>query len=286
MTSIPKRLNNKFLTLKFEHFSPAPLQFRLGLFIASLALVWLPLGLPIVLFVPNPTLETIAALGLLYGQFIWLVRRWGRRFHGRPQILQDYGLCWTGQTLRELLLGWGLGSLMILVLFAIQGGLGWLQWQNPGLAFGRIALEGFGVALGVGCAEEFLFRGWLLDELQRDWGWWGAMVGSSLLFALLHFIKPWSEVIRTFPQFPGLFLLGLTLVLGKRSCQGRLGINVGLHGGLVWSYYLVVVGELTHSLGTVPPWVTGIDQNPLAGLLGLLGLGTLALGFSQRLPAR
>jgi hypothetical protein len=104
---------------------------------------------------------------------------------------------------------------------------------------------------------------------------------------VLHFIKPLPEVIRTFPQFPGLVLLGLALVWAKRSTrrqlrltgvqhQGRLGLPIGLHAGLVWGYYMIHVGQLARYSGQVPQWLTGIDQNPLAGGAGLVFLMLLA----------
>lgn len=280
--SAMKQRITAFLALRFESFRPAPFPLRLLLFLSSLAWVWCPLGIPIVLGVTDPNWKSIFALGWLYGLFIILARRWGRRFHGQGQILQRYGLVWTRKTLQELGLGWLLGSVLVLLLFGVQGGLGWTQWQGPSAGFGRIVVEGLAVGLGIGFAEELFFRGWFLDELERDYGLRGGLGLSSLVFAIVHFLKPWSEIIRTSPQFPGLFLLGWALVLAKRSCQGRLGINMGIHGGLVWGYYMVVVGNLTQSLAVVPPWITGIDQNPLAGIMGLLGLGNLIVLFAQK----
>jgi hypothetical protein len=52
---------------------------------------------------------------------------------------------------------------------------------------------------------------------------------------------------------------------------------VGLHGGLVWGYYLVDVADLLDVTGRVPAWVTGVGGNPLAGLLGMTLLGCLAV---------
>ena len=84
-------------------------------------------------------------------------------------------------------------------------------------------------------------------------------------------------MIRTGAQFPGLLLLGLNLVWAKGSTRGRLGFPIGLHGGLVWGYYIVNVGQLIGYEQHVPSWVTGIDGNPLAGLVGLISLGAIAV---------
>jgi len=87
--------------------------------------------------------------------------------------------------------------------------------------------------------------------------------------------------LRTWPQFPGLLLLGLILIWGKRRCQNRLGLSIGLHAGLVWGYYIINIGELVRYSGSVPDWVTGINGNPLAGAIGLLFLSVLAVGMRQ-----
>ncbi|MEQ8960279.1 MAG: CPBP family intramembrane glutamate endopeptidase, partial [Coleofasciculus sp. C2-GNP5-27] len=85
----------------------------------------------------------------------------------------------------------------------------------------------------------------------------------------------------TLPGFPGLVLLGLTLVWAKRG-QGRLGLPIGLHAGLVWGYYLINVGQLVQYSGQVSPWITGVDGNPIAGVMGLAFLMVLALGIRAR----
>jgi len=121
----------------------------------------------------------------------------------------------------------------------------------------------------VGFAEELVFRGWLLNEFERDYSLSVSLVVNSLLFAILHFIKPLPVIIETWPQFPGLLLLGLILVKAKRLCQNRLGISIGFHGGLVWGYYIINVGKLVKYSGSAPAWLTGINGNPLAGILGL-----------------
>jgi uncharacterized protein len=63
---------------------------------------------------------------------------------------------------------------------------------------------------------------------------------------------------------------------------GRLWLPIGFHAGLVWSYYLLKVGELVQLTNRVPEWVTGIDGNPLAGVMGLLFLTGLAVYWRQR----
>ena len=258
---------------------PAPI--RLGIFVLALLLLWLPIAAPIYWLVHDQNLVNILTLPLLYGEFIFLVRLWGKYVYLQPKLLRHYGLQRTRRNGRELLFGLGIGIIAILSLFLVEGWLGWLLWQPPKIFLPQLILEGFVVALGYGLAEELLFRGWLLDELQRDYRPRVVLWANALVFALLHFIKPLPEIIHTSPQFGGLLLLGLTLVWAKRSGGGRLGLPIGLHAGFVWGNYIINVGQLVKYSGQVPDWITGVNRNPLAGVTGLLFLGAIALGMSR-----
>jgi hypothetical protein len=221
-------------------------------------------------------------MSLLAFEFLALVKLWGQVVYQQPHIFQGYGLAVTDQNGLDLIEGLATGLSSLWALFLLQGWLGWLSWQDFPPRFPVVLLEGLLVALGVGLAEEAAFRGWLLDELQRDYSPKISLWGSSVVYAGLHFLKPIAEVLRTLPQFPGLVMLGLALVWAKRSRSGRLGLSIGLHAGLVWGYYLIQVGELVKYSNQVPEWVTGIDQNPLVGGMGLMFLGTIAFWMRRR----
>ncbi|WP_225931146.1 CPBP family intramembrane glutamic endopeptidase [Leptolyngbya sp. 7M] len=272
---------------------PAPL--RIVAFLLLLGIIWLPFAIPIALWSRDPNQTTIWAMMVLFVEFLLLVRWWGRQIHHERQVFQTYGLTLNRISLVEGLQGLGWGTASLLLLFLVQSLVGWVSWRPPQVSFGQIILEGLLVALGVGLAEELVFRGWILDELQRDYSPGVALWANSGVFAALHFIKPLPEIIRTFPQFPGLVLLGAILVWMKRSTRsqqrtavklithnGRLGLPIGFHAGLVWGYYLLKVGGLVTLTNRVPAWVTGIDENPLAGLVGLLFLASLAIYWRRR----
>ncbi|RCJ34139.1 abortive phage infection protein [Nostoc minutum NIES-26] len=264
-----------------------PTPIRLGCFILTLLLLWLPLATPIYLLVRDSNLVSILTMVLLYAEFIVILKLWGRYVYQQPQILKQYGLEITRQNGVELLRGLAIGIINILILFGIQGFLGWLVWQQPKVFLLKVISEGLIIGLGIGFAEELLFRGWLLDELQRDYSPRVALWIDAVAFAALHFIKPLEAIIQTLPQFPALVVLGLTQVWGKRWRRGRLGLPMGLHGGLVWGYYIINVGELTKYSGKVPDWVTGVNNNPLQGVMGMLLMSVLALwirGGTQRSP--
>lgn len=247
-----------------------------------LLLLWVPVAAPIALMVSDSNLVTILTMGLLFVEFLFLVKFWGRKVYQQPQLIQSYGLVGTRRNARELLTGLSIGLLVTLSLFFLEGQLRWLEWQPSAGFLPRVILEGLLSALGIGLAEELVFRGWLLDELQRDYRLRAATWVDAILFAVLHFLKPFEEILRTWPKLPGLVLLGLTLVWAKQGRAGRLGLPIGLHAGLVWGYYIIDVGQLMHYTDRVPDWITGVDRNPLAGVVGLIFLSGLAFWSRRR----
>ncbi|MDG2989825.1 CPBP family intramembrane metalloprotease [Candidatus Synechococcus calcipolaris G9] len=261
-----------------------PVWARLVAFMLTLLALWLPLAIPIHLIWGEYEIVNFINGALLYSIFIILLRVWGKRVHRQDQPLQFYGFVLNGPMLLEAILGWALGVAALALLFLIQFSLGWIDWQGIPPQFSNVLLSGLITGVGVGFAEELLFRGWLLKELELDYIPWFALVVNGIIFALLHYLHP-PEVIReTWPQFFGLVLLGWNLVLATWACRGRLGMAMGLHGGLVWAYFGVNIGGLIEYNGSAPEWMTGINENPIAGVLGcamLLGLGTL---FLTRIP--
>jgi membrane protease YdiL (CAAX protease family) len=265
----------KLVFIKKIAFYPAPA--RLTLFIVTLLVLWLPVAAPLYWLLRNdPNLVSIVTMVILYLIFLVLVQLWGKLVYNHPNLLKRYGLVNTSQNWLNLLRGFSLGLAVCLGIFLLQGLLGWLNWQSGKDNLAQIALEAILIGLGIGLAEELFFRGWLLDELERDYTPVKAMWLNGVIFGLLHFLKPLAEIIRTLPQLPGLIALSFILVDSKRLQQQRLGMSIGIHGGLVSGYYLINVGKLITYTQVVPDWVTGIDGNPLAGLMGWCGLTILA----------
>lgn len=270
------------MKLSFTSLGEFSAPLRLAIFVLTLLSLWAPLALPIYWLVSDLNWESILTMTLLYGEFIFLVKYWGKQVYQEPQILRCYGLEFTVKNGHELLRGLTLGAIALFGLLLLEGGLGWLTWQLPATTnLPQVIFEGFLVSLGVGFAEELLFRGWLLNELERDYSQTASLWADATIFATLHYIKPIEEMLRNIPAFPGLLLLGLTLVWAKRSCQGRLGLPIGFHGGLVWGYYIINTGQLVVYSDGVSDWLTGISRNPIAGIMGMLVLGIIAV-FMRR----
>ena len=252
---------------------------RLGSFILCLFLPWLPSAALIYFLVDDSNLQTILTMVPLAIGFFLFLPVWGKYVHQQKRIFEYYGLEFTRRNGVALLRGLAIGIINILILFSLQGMLGWLVWEKPSVLLLKIVLEGSITGLGVGLAEELFFRGFIYDELQRDYSPSVVLWANSIIFATAHFIKPLPEIIQTSPQFLGLLLLSLACTWAKRSCRGGLGLSIGIHGGLVWGYYIINVGNLINYSGSVPTWITGVNNNPLAGVMGLLALTLLTLSM-------
>jgi len=74
-----------------------PALLRLGIFLLILASIWLPIAIPIYLVVKDSNLATILTMGLLFGEFVFLVRWWGNKVYQHPHLLKSYGLLGTRQ---------------------------------------------------------------------------------------------------------------------------------------------------------------------------------------------
>ena len=257
---------------------PAPV--RLVIFIGALSILWLPLALPIYWVLKDDSnLASILTMALLFVELLFFWRWWGNLVHGESQIYWRFGLVWSKRNGIEFVRGLALGFCLCLGLFVAEALLGWIEVVKPSVSLIRLVIEGLLSATGIALAEELLFRGWLLDELQRDYGKKNCVWLTAIAFATAHFLKPLEEIIRTAVTFPALLLLGIALVLAKYRHGDRLGISIGIHAGLVWAYYIVNVGELIEYSDRVPVWVTGIDGNPIAGIMGLLFLSVLTWGI-------
>lgn len=103
--------------------------------------------------------------------------------------------------------------------------------------------------------------------LEQDYDRWLAAIIASSIFALLHLLWERQE---TFPQLPGLWLMGMVLVVARWVDGGSLGLAWGLHGGWVWGLSSLDAAQLISYTGKGKNWMIGINQQPLAGVMGIL----------------
>ena len=166
--------------------------------------------------------------------------------------------------LRGFLLSIILISLILIPIIASK----WGYW------IGTISLDTFINAifliLGVGFAEELIFRGWLLEELKNQFGIKKAILGQALIFSFVHigFDLPFLQMLSI---LTGLFLLGILLALIRLKDKKSLWGCIGLHGGLVGLWFVTNNGLLEISKNS-PKWLVGpgtINTNPLGGIFGI-----------------
>ncbi|MDW8117268.1 MAG: type II CAAX endopeptidase family protein [Geminocystis sp.] len=264
-------------------FSPVlskkPVAVRLGVFLIVLVWLWLPFLLVSYLIInpKNNSLYGIFSLSTLLILFLVIVTRWGKCVYGKNNIFACYGLIFSSENFGLLLLGIISGFGATFGLFFTEYVLGWIEFRIPSLPVLQLSIEGFISAITVGLGEELFFRGFVLWELERDFSAPVSANLNALIFALSHFIKPPGEVLRTIVTFPALYILGMILVKVKRQHHNLLGMSIGLHSGLVWAYYIVNVGRIVVYKNQAPLWITGIDNNPIAGIMGISFL--LLLGY-------
>ena len=154
---------------------------------------------------------------------------------------------------------------LILIPIISNKWVNWLGELSP-----QILLNSLLLIIGIGFAEEIVFRGWLLEELKNQYGLKKAFIFQAIVFSIVHigFDMPfWQMVSILF----GLFLLGILLWLIRLKDDNSLWGCAGLHGGLVGMWFLINNGLIEISKDA-PIWLVGpgaINTNPLGGLYGI-----------------
>ena len=274
-----KQLLNRFLLLQPAWLPTVlfiPLLYALG-WIAAVPLTLI--GLPADQVPLTGTVLSFVLFLLVMPR--WAAMRWSERrpwtrlglvahrTRGRIVHVQSLGM--------GLLMSLALISLIVsLLLFSGRGA--WQSTLEIKTLFNCLLL-----VLGVGLAEELIFRAWLWEELTLMLGPMGGMLGQAALFSLVHTrfnlgIWPMLGLLA------GLFLLGLVLALLRLRDQGSLWGSIGLHGGLVGGWFLVHQNLLTIE-PNAPMWLVGPggpNANPLGGVIAILSLTAIATLLIQK----
>jgi membrane protease YdiL (CAAX protease family) len=197
--------------------------------------------------------------------------------------LSDYGFVANISILSSVTLGFSLALFSLAVVFTCQIWLGWCKLEYTNIKqLSSILLPTLLIALFVGGIEELVFRGFLFTELEQDYSVWIAATISSLIFAISHLI--WEQQ-QTIPQLPGLWLMGVVLVLARFADHGNLGLAWGLHSGWICAIACIDTAQLINYTDQISDLVTGKNKKPLAGVAGIvcLLLTTVMLWFGYHL---
>ncbi|WP_413164371.1 CPBP family intramembrane glutamic endopeptidase [Capilliphycus salinus ALCB114379] len=265
-----------------------PAIFKVTLFFGVWGLLWLPIAIATAMLLnwhpPQPLDEKQKPI-LLASLYLIVPLIIDRLSRVENQSFADYGWLWQLSTGISLISGLSISILSLVVFFGVEWILGWIAWQPqpqfqlaPDNFLSKI-LSAWGsllsillLALWISGTEEFVFRGFVQYHLQQDYTVVIAAIITSVIFALTHLI--W-EFKQTIPQLPGLWLMGMVLTLACVYNQ-NLGLAIGLHAGWIWGITSIqTLGNLT-STRRAPQWVTGIGDQPLAGVMGITMLLAVA----------
>lgn len=217
---------------------------------------------------------------------------------------------------KDLVTGFGLAVLFLagMAVLFIEVGVTKLKPNADWFAFGMPLLSGFTVAV----MEEFIFRGAVLSVLCRSLGFKAGLGWTTLIFALVHFLKPpadgvfpdesitWLSGFSVIPylfqgfghwkNFIGEFLMlaAVGWALGKaRLTTNGLWASIGLHAG--WVAGMKYFSSLTMKTkafgrGDFDPWMVENTcraiVSPVVGIVPILFVlltGLLTLWVCRRL---
>ena len=172
----------------------------------------------------------------------------------------------------------GLAVIGLAITFFFQIRTGLLIWHpDQGRQWSTLSPLFLLLATAIALVEEVIFRGIFQGQLETELSPWLAAIVISALFAVLHLL--WERRL-TLPQLPGLWLLGMVLVLARWFDGGNLALAWGLHGGWVFGLASVdATGLLTYPDLGGNVWV-GKQNQPLAGVGGLLCLGMTGVAIA------
>jgi membrane protease YdiL (CAAX protease family) len=182
-----------------------------------------------------------------------------RRLKLADRAALGYGLA-RGPFLREMALGLALGVTTMLAVVGIMSLLGLLDWTKAttasAAAWGRILGLPLLSGLAVAFIEETFLRGAMFTAIERESGAWVAILTTSFIYSLSHFIasyhipaeavSPWSGLEQLQGSFRALgaplsiadaflALLAVGIVLAAiRAVTGNIAVCLGLHAGWVW----------------------------------------------------
>jgi membrane protease YdiL (CAAX protease family) len=200
----------------------------------------------------------------------------------------------------------GFVSLAVVAGIAIGGGD---RVFIPGLTAHKIVgiiSNAIATAVVVGTIEEILFRGGIFGGLRRILHWQLALIASSVIFALVHFLQraeftgpvAWNSGLVLLPRMlggfadfhtfvPGFFNLTLAGFLLGLAYQrtGNLYFSIGLHTG--WIFWLKTYDAFTTGAPRAATWFCGSDKL-IDGWLALMVLvaALVVVGLLPLKPAR
>ncbi len=238
---------------------------------------------------------------LMFSAVVFLPCLWRRirRIRAKTgQLAEPASLVVWQSALLQLILGCAIAGGMLWALGVTLEALGVYQATSRRLEIGVFGRKVLMFAIIAPLVEEWMFRGVLLGLWLKFARPLTACVGTSLVFAFVHFLDPpvgsvvanpasllagfrlLGQIFLHFtnPQFfitdfASLFVVGMILAVA-RVRTGALWFSIGLHAGWIIafkSFSLLYRQVPAHPLH---PW--GVGDSLRSGLLPLFGLGLTA----------
>jgi membrane protease YdiL (CAAX protease family) len=252
--------------------SPAPMERstsirRALLFLLICSPIWLT---PSILGVGHPIVLVAVVVALSY----LFLRREGRS-------LEVLGLDVSWRRLRELVVGFGGGAILILMIALVVRLVLPFPWaRNPEFSAGMAAWSLLWLLCG-NAVEELVFRGYAFERLIAGIGHWRAQIVIALLFAVFHVVNGWPWQVALIGTTVGSFLYGLVFVRWR-----SVPAAAGVHAATNWVRDLLLTDPPTVKTLIAPlsprPW-TSAEQVGAAVIMDAIFLLTcFALAVSIR----
>jgi uncharacterized protein len=186
----------------------------------------------------------------------------------------------------DLLWGLFIALLTVSALTAVYVYFGIYRMENrevESISLLRIA----GTAVGVSVLEEVIFRGVLYGLSRRMMGAFTSACWTSIIFAILHFIKSsgnspqtpdiwsgfreFSQIFSGAPPFPiGLFAFATLFSIGLLLCWSvertrSLALPIGLHAG--WVFAIQTINLFTEYRTVTPIHLPWVGPNVISGVV-------------------
>ena len=191
----------------------------------------------------SPLVMALATVGVLAAVVasVWLA---GRFLDRRP--FSDFGFHMSGNWWADFGFGLFLGAALMLLIFLIELGAGWLTitgtfvTDNPDAPFFLAILLPLIIFVAVGIYEELLSRGYHLRNMAEGLKWnaigprWALVIAtllSSALFGLAHLGNPSASFISSF----NIFIAGAVILATGYLLTGELAIPIGVH--ITWIFF-------------------------------------------------
>ncbi len=201
---------------------------------------------------------------------------------GEGRTFRSYGLGGVRAGKRQFLFGLtlGLGTVAVLLSIGLVIGVYRIVIVPDHWRIWRTVVGFLPVAVLVSLLEEIVFRGFILQQLQRC-STVLAVITSSALYAIVH-VRIAEFTFSMGLELIGLFLLGAILCLSYLT-TGQLYLSMGLHAALAYAARVnKLIFEFPDSYAAVA-WLSGTSRliNGVMVWIGLLGMAGIVVWWAR-----